>query len=64
MTNWHNIFVRVPADAETVWIVRQPFFDTPHLAEYTAATHTFLVTLSDTSTVALALVTVWKWRSL
>jgi len=63
-TNWKNVFVQVPTDASTVWIVRIPYFDTPVQAVFDAASREFTWTGSDTTTTIISLNQVFKWRDL
>jgi len=63
-THWKNVFVEVPADASTVWIVRIPYFDTPVQATYDEASLTFTWTNSATNPVTIPLDQVFKWRDL
>jgi hypothetical protein len=60
---WQNVFVAVPADAATVWIVRIPYFDVPVQAVWSAGAATFTWTDSATATHAIGVSEVFKWRA-
>jgi hypothetical protein len=61
---WKNVFVSVPTDGETVWIVRLPYFDTPVQAVFARDAREFTWTADDTLTTIISLNAVFKWRSL
>ncbi len=61
---WQNIFVAVPTDAQVVWIVRLPFFDTPVQATWNEAASQFTWTDSATNDHTIAVNAVFKWRDL
>ncbi len=63
-TRWKNVFVEVPADASTVWIVRIPYFDTPVQATFDNTSGTFTWTDSGTTARTIPLDQVFKWRDL
>jgi hypothetical protein len=61
---WRNVFVVVPADASTVWIVRIPYFDVPVQAVWSAAGATFTWTDSAAATHVIGVSEVFKWRDI
>lgn len=61
---WKNIFVEVPADHSTVWIVRIPFFDTPVQATFGEATGTFSWIDSTGNAHTIDIDEIFKWRPL
>lgn len=61
---WKNIFVEMPHDADIVWIVRFPFFDTPTQAKYDQANNGFNWTDSNGHDLVIPTNLVWKWRPL
>lgn len=61
---WKNVFVEVPADGATVWIVRIPWFDTPVQAVFSQGDESFTWTDSGGGTNVIATSAVFKWRSL
>ena len=63
-TPWKNVFVEVPADGATVWIVRIPYYDTPVQAVYDEADHIFVWTNSLSDQEPIAVNAVFKWRPL
>jgi len=63
-TPWKNVFVEVPADAQAVWIVRIPYFDTPVQALYSEGNHNFEWVNSNANIVEIDVNQVFKWRPL
>jgi len=65
VTLWKNIFVETPADQDTVWIVRIPFFDTPVQALFNEGNGTFeWVSVPDAVHNQISINDVFKWRPL
>lgn len=62
MSTWVNVFVQVPADSQSVWIVRLPYFDTPVQAVWSESISAFSWTLSNTTVVDISVNAVFKWR--
>lgn len=59
---WVNVFKEVPADTDTVWIVRLPYYDTPVLAVWDEAGAVFTWQDSAANSHDIDLEAVFKWR--
>lgn len=60
---WKNTFASLPTDAEVVWIVRLPYFDTPVLATWSKPSREFTWTGDDATDTIISVNAVFKWRS-
>jgi hypothetical protein len=59
VTPWHDTWVLLPADGQTVWIRRVNWFSTPVLATWSTSALTFTIT---TTTLSLSWTWISSWR--
>lgn len=62
MTTWKKTTVALPTTDLQVWIIRQPWWDTPTLAQFDFTTSTFDWTDPTGATWTLEPWQVWSWR--
>ena len=59
---WNYPQDSLPADGDTVWVTRLPYFDKPFQATYSAAAAVFVWTNPDGFDVWIPIWQVWNWR--